>query len=183
MKRIFDIVSSFFGLMAFGWLILLLTVAIARDSPGPGLFAQKRVGKGERVFVCYKLRTMASDTVSAASHETPRSAVTRLGAVLRRWKLDELPQLWNVLKGDMSFVGPRPCLPMQEMLIEERRKRGVFALRPGITGLAQVQGVDMSEPERLATIDAAYAARRTIWLDLKLILQTMTGRGRGDRVA
>ncbi|WP_279481764.1 sugar transferase [Aureimonas sp. SK2] len=182
MKRVFDILASGAGLLVFGPVILVLAVLVRRDSPGPGIFAQARVGRGERVFTCYKLRTMAQGTVSAASHETPVSAVTRLGAALRRWKLDELPQLWNVLKGEMSFVGPRPCLPVQAQLIKARRARGVFALRPGITGLAQVQDIDMSDPERLAIVDAEYLATRSFAGDIRLILQTVTGKGRGDRV-
>jgi O-antigen biosynthesis protein WbqP len=182
MKRVFDIAASFFGLICFGWLILLLAAMIRRDTPGPGIFRQVRVGRNERPFTCYKLRTMASGTVSAASHETPRAAVTGLGVRLRAWKLDELPQLWNVLKGDMSFVGPRPCLPVQTVLIEARRREGAFRVRPGITGPAQVRGIDMSEPERLARIDGAYARASGFWSDLLLILQTVTGKGRGDRV-
>ncbi len=182
MKRVFDILASVAGLIVFGPVILVLAVWVRRDSPGPGIFAQARVGRGERIFTCYKLRTMRQGTVSAASHETPVSAVTDLGTFLRKWKLDELPQLWNVLRGEMSFVGPRPCLPVQADVIEARRARGVFELRPGITGLAQVHDVDMSQPERLAEVDAEYGATRSFAGDLLLILQTVTGKGRGDRV-
>lgn len=183
MKRLFDIVASLGGLLALGWLIGLLALLVRRDSAGPGLFRQERVGRNGAPFTCLKLRTMRVETVSAASHETPASAVTALGTRLRRWKLDELPQLWNVLRGEMSFVGPRPCLPVQRELVEERRRRGVLELRPGITGLAQVQGIDMRDPVRLATIDAEYAATRSFAGDLKLILRTVAGGGQGDRVA
>ncbi|SDO56400.1 Sugar transferase involved in LPS biosynthesis (colanic, teichoic acid) [Aureimonas jatrophae] len=183
MKRLFDIVASLGGLVVLGWLIVLLAVLVRRDSAGPGLFRQERVGRNGVPFTCLKLRTMRIDTVSAASHDTPASAVTALGARLRRWKLDELPQLWNVLKGEMSFVGPRPCLLIQRELIEERRRRGVLALRPGITGLAQVQGIDMRDPVRLAEIDARYGASRSFLGDLALILRTVAGGGQGDRVA
>ncbi|RIY03289.1 sugar transferase [Aureimonas flava] len=182
MKRVFDILASVAGLIVFGPVILLLAALVRRDSSGPGIFAQARVGRAERVFTCYKLRTMRQGTVSAASHETPSAAVTRLGAFLRKWKLDELPQLWNVLRGEMSLVGPRPSLPVQDEVIAARRARGVFALRPGITGLAQVHGIDMSRPERLAEVDAQYLATRSFGGDLALILQTVTGKGRGDRV-
>jgi lipopolysaccharide/colanic/teichoic acid biosynthesis glycosyltransferase len=96
--------------------------------------------------------------------------------------MDELPQLWNVLKGEMSFVGPRPCLPIQRELIDERQKRGVFDLRPGITGLAQVQGIDMSDPRRLAEVDATYMKKQNLMFDFLLIVRTVTGSGRGDRV-
>ena len=183
MKRLFDIAASLGGLILAGWLIVLLALLVRYESAGRGIFAQTRVGRGGRPFTLYKLRTMASGTVSAASHETPMSAVTRLGRRLRAWKLDELPQLWNVLRGEMSFVGPRPCLPVQTLLITEREKRGVHRLRPGITGLAQVAGVDMSDPERLAAIDARYLAERSFSGDLRLIARTLTGSGRGDRVA
>jgi len=108
--------------------------------------------------------------------------VTPLGRWLRRLKLDELPQLWNVLRGDMSLVGPRPCLPSQTELIAERRARGVYALRPGITGVAQVAGVDMSDPPRLAALDATYLATVSAAADLRLLLATVRGAGRGDRI-
>ena len=183
MKRLFDIAASLAGLVLLGWLIGVMALIVRRDSTGPGLFAQQRVGRHGEHFTCYKLRTMYRETASAASHETPVTAVTRLGSRLRAWKLDELPQLWNVLKGEMSLVGPRPCLPSQDVLVEARRRRGVLAVRPGITGKAQVMGVDMSDPERLAAIDAAYVAERSFVGDLALIARTVTGGGRGDRVA
>ncbi|ALN72870.1 sugar transferase [Aureimonas sp. AU20] len=182
MKRVFDILASLAGLLALSWLIGLLVILVRRDSSGPGLFAQERVGRHGRPFICYKLRTMRQGTASVATHEMSASAVTPLGENLRRWKLDELPQLWNVLRGDMSFVGPRPCLPIQHEVIEERQKRGVLALRPGITGLAQVSDIDMSTPVRLAEADAAYLAQRTFVGDLVLILKTVTGSGQGDHV-
>ncbi|GAB1715523.1 MAG: sugar transferase [Nitrobacter sp.] len=182
MKRAFDIALSALALIAIGWLIVLLIVVVRLSSPGPGLFVQERVGRTRKNFVCYKLRTMYVETPSAATHHTSLSAVTGPGRLLRRFKVDELPQLWNVLKGDMSFVGPRPCLPIQRELIDERQKRGVFDLRPGITGLAQVQGIDMSQPERLAEMDATYKREQSFVFDLRLIAQTMMGRGIGDRI-
>ena len=183
MKRLFDIAASLAGLVLVSWLIGILAVIVRRDSPGPGIFAQERVGRNGVIFICYKLRTMYRDTRSAASHETSAASVTRLGNRLRAFKLDELPQLWNVLKGDMSFVGPRPCLPSQTLLVDERRRRGVLAVRPGITGKAQVMGVDMSDPVRLAEIDAQAIAERSFVGDLMLILRTVSGGGQGDRVA
>ncbi|MEN3794467.1 sugar transferase [Fulvimarina sp. MAC3] len=183
MKRLFDIVASAAGLLFTGWLIALLVFLIKRESEGDGLFRQTRVGYRGKPFLCYKLRTMKRETPAGASHDTPATFVTPLGAKLRRYKLDELPQLWNVLKGEMSLVGPRPCLPMQTLLVTAREKNGAFDVRPGITGRAQVAGIDMSEPERLAEIDGAYARERTFGEDLKLILATVFGSGRGDRVA
>ncbi|MBB4001099.1 sugar transferase [Aurantimonas endophytica] len=183
MKRLFDFTVSAAGLLLFGWLILVLVVVIRLSSPGPGLFLQERVGRGQQRFRCCKLRTMAEGTPHVATHHAQAASITRLGRWLRRVKLDELPQLWNVLKGEMSLVGPRPCLPVQAELIAARERRGVFALRPGITGRAQVLGVDMSDPERLARIDAEYAASRSFAGDLRLLVQTFIGAGRGDRVA
>ncbi len=110
------------------------------------------------------------------------AAVTPLGGKLRRYKLDELPQLWNVLWGDMSLIGPRPCLPTQEELVRLRGQAGVLHIRPGISGLAQVAGVDMSDPARLVSWDDRYIALRGLILDIRLILQTALGAGQGDRV-
>lgn len=182
MKRIFDIVLSVVGLLLLGWLIVLLALGVRVTSKGPGIFAQDRVGRRERPFVCYKLRTMFTETPIAATHEVAAHSVTPLGRWLRRLKLDELPQLWNVLKGDMSLVGPRPCLPTQRELIEARRRRGVYEVRPGITGAAQVLGIDMSDPDRLAEVDAAYVRRASLSRDLVLILRTIVGSGGGDHV-
>lgn len=177
MKRLFDIAASSVGLVLLGWLVGVLAIAIRRNSEGPGLLAQERVGREGRIFRCYKLRTMVVGTAALGTHEHRGVAhITSIGHVLRRTKLDELPQLWNVLKGEMSLVGPRPCLPVQTALIEARRRRGVLVVRPGITGKAQVMGVDMSEPERLAEIDAAYIRERSFLGDLLLILRTVTGR-------
>jgi len=125
---------------------------------------------------------MKPHTTSVATHLVDPSAVTRLGRFLRRSKLDELPQLWNVLLGDMSLVGPRPCLPNQKDLINERAARGVFDARPGITGLAQVQGIDMSTPKLLAETDARMLETLNAIAYFRYILQTVAGSGRGDRI-
>ncbi len=154
-------------------LLGLVGLVVTLSSPGPALFRQPRVGKDERQFVCYKFRTMYLGTKQSGSHEISPRAVTSVGSILRALKLDELPQLWNVLLGEMSLVGPRPCLPTQTRLIAERRKRGVFAIRPGVTGLAQVQGVDMSQPARLAEIDQDYIRTRSLGMDVRLILKTV----------
>lgn len=161
-------------------LLLLLALAVRWDSAGPALFSQARVGRAERPFLCRKLRSMRMGTPSVATHDAPASAVTSLGAVLRRTKLDELPQLWNVVRGEMSLVGPRPCLEKQAELVSLRREAGVYALRPGITGLAQVRGIDMSTPAACAASDAEYAATATLALDLRLLIRTVLPRaGRG----
>jgi lipopolysaccharide/colanic/teichoic acid biosynthesis glycosyltransferase len=182
-SRGLDIVASAFGLVAFSPVLLSTWFLIRMQGDGPSIFAQERVGRRGRVFTCYKFRTMAVGTVQAGTHEVLGSSVTPLGARLRRLKIDELPQLWNVLKGDMSLIGPRPCLPSQEELVMRRSAAGVLDVRPGISGLAQVNGIDMSNPEQLVEWDARYIALRGLILDVKLIFQTVRGGGRGDRVA
>lgn len=179
MKRLLDFLLSSVGLICALPLLPIVALIIRLESRGPALFAQTRVGRGEKLFTCYKLRTMLIDTPQAPTHHTPAAATTKVGRWLRKWKLDELPQLYNVLRGDMSLVGPRPCLPSQQELIVARRPRGVYSLRPGITGLAQVRGIDMSDPIRLATTDAEYQRNRTFGGDLKLLAATVTGQGRG----
>lgn len=181
-KRVFDLVLAAAAAPVVLPAVGLCAVAIKLTSPGPAIFRQARVGLNEAPFICYKLRTMHAGTPDAPSHETSGSAVTRIGQVLRTLKLDELPQIWNILKGDMSFVGPRPCLPSQGELIAERRARGLYTIRPGVTGVSQIAGVDMSNPEKLAALDATYLDRMSLMTDLKLIVATGLGRGRGDRV-
>jgi len=174
-RRCLDLAFVVAVVAILGWLMILVWIAIRLTSPGPGLFAQPRVGRRERVFTCYKFRTMAVGTPQAGTHEVAPSRITPLGRVLRRTKIDELPQVWNVARGEMSVVGPRPCLPNQTELIEWRRKLGVFQSTPGITGLAQVQGVDMSRPEELARLDARYCSLRTLSLDMRLAVATIIG--------
>lgn len=182
MKRLFDVVASALGLVLGAPVIFVCILLVRRETPGPGLFKQVRVGRDGAPFHCYKLRTMFAGSPSVPTHEAGKAMVTPLGGFLRRSKLDELPQLWNVLKGEMSFVGPRPCLPSQQTLIGERQARGVLTLRPGITGLAQVRGIDMSDPVLLAETDAEYKRMASFIGDVRLILQTVAGGGRGDRV-
>lgn len=148
----------------------------------PPIFKQSRIGLNNRCFVLFKLRTMVTSARQAASHELNSAQITRTGNILRRLKLDELPQIINVINGTMSFVGPRPCLPTQTELIRARTKLGVEALRPGITGPAQVQGLDMSTPEQLAIADSSYLQEWSLAHDLFLMMQTFAGRGRGDAI-
>ena len=179
-KRLFDIGLALLLLPLAVMLCLPAAVAIRLETPGHPFFRQVRVGRGQKPFVLWKLRSMDKGTKSTASHKVTPEAVTRIGGLIRRYKIDELPQIWNVLRGDMSFVGPRPCLPSQSELIAERAARGVFDVRPGITGLAQLRGIDMSTPQRLAQTDAAYLARKSFSADLRLILGTLAGQGWGD---
>ncbi len=171
--RIIDYLLASIGLLCFAPLMLAITVLVKRETPGPALFRQTRVGKGEQPFTCLKFRTMNAGTANLPSHEVGASNITALGARLRRYKLDELPQLLNVIRGEMALVGPRPCLPTQQDLIRKRAESGAFQVLPGITGLAQIQGVDMSEPERLAEIDGHYASTRSFNGDLGILFKTV----------
>jgi O-antigen biosynthesis protein WbqP len=177
MKRAFDVLAAGLGLIVLWPVILLTAIAVRLNSPGPGILAQRRIGRDGREFTCYKLRTMHRNTAQVPTHQVGASALTSIGGFLRRSKLDELPQLLNVLRGDMSLVGPRPCLPTQAELIEARSRLGALGVLPGVTGLAQIHGVDMSDPARLAVIDAQYARTRTFGGDLIIILRTLTGSG------
>ncbi|RRV43170.1 sugar transferase [Pseudomonas sp. o96-267] len=181
MIRFVDILLSLAGLVLGAPVLLLIYCAGLFDTGSP-LFFQERVGRYRKPFTLIKFRTMDVDTASVASHLASRSSITRLGALLRKTKLDELPQLWNVLKGEMSLVGPRPGLFNQEQLLHERDIRKVFEARPGITGLAQVSGIDMSTPELLAETDAKMLRQLTLSYYFKLILMTVLGQGRGDRI-
>jgi O-antigen biosynthesis protein WbqP len=179
--RFLDVVLSAIGLVVTLPLMLVLWLFGWWDTRSP-LFRQERVGLYQRPFTLVKFRTMRPGTASVATHLAEASAVTPFGRFLRRTKLDELPQLWNVLKGEMSLVGPRPCLPNQDELIAERQKRGVFEARPGITGLAQVNGIDMSEPARLAEVDERMIRTLTLKDYFRYLVLTLTGKGSGDRV-
>lgn len=181
MIRVFDILFSLLGLFVLSPMILLVWLLSWLDTRAP-LFRQQRVGRYQQSFVLVKVRSMRLDTVSVASHLADASAITPLGRVLRRTKLDEVPQLWNVLRGEMSLVGPRPCLPNQVELIAEREKLGVFDVRPGITGLAQISGIDMSTPKLLAETDAAMIETLNVKNYFKYISLTILGKGAGDRV-
>jgi lipopolysaccharide/colanic/teichoic acid biosynthesis glycosyltransferase len=181
-KKIIDLSFCLFVAVFLGWLLLVVWVLVRATSPGPGIFSQVRVGKHAKPFTCYKFRTMKAGTKQAGTHEVTADSVTGIGRFLRKTKIDELPQIWNIAKGELSLVGPRPCLPVQGELIAERQKRGVFDVLPGITGLAQVQGIDMSDPVRLAELDSRYIAQRCLLLELKIMIATVRGGGQGDKV-
>jgi len=182
MLRLFDISLSAIGLLVTSPLLLILAIAGLFDSGSP-LFRQVRVGRHKNPFTLVKFRTMKPDTADVPTHLADASAVTAFGAFLRRTKLDELPQLWNVLKGEMSLVGPRPCLFNQQELIDAREQLGVFAARPGITGLAQVNEIDMSTPELLAETDARMLGSLGMKDYFAYILMTVSGKGSGDRIS
>ena len=181
MTRLLDIVLALLGLLTLSPVLSVVWALAWFDNRSP-LFRQERVGRNKVPFVLVKFRTMRPDTASVATHLADASAITPFGRFLRRTKLDELPQLWNVLWGDMSLVGPRPCLFNQQELISHRAALGVFTARPGITGLAQVQGTDMSTPELLAKTDAQMLASLGVVDYFRYIVLTVLGRGAGDRV-
>ena len=181
MIRFFDFVFALLGLVFCSPFFLVLMVIGLFDTGSP-IFRQKRVGRDKKPFTLVKFRTMKVDTASVASHLANSTSITPFGHFLRRTKLDELPQLWNVLKGEMSLVGPRPGLFNQDELTEVRESYGVFNVRPGITGLSQVNEIDMSTPELLAESDAKMIADMSLVNYFKYIIQTVTGKGSGDRV-
>lgn len=179
--RLLDILLSIAGLIVSSPIIAILMLIGLFDTGSP-IYRQERVGRYKVPFVLVKFRTMRKGTVQKATHLVSASAITTFGRFLRRTKLDELPQLWNVLKGEMSLVGPRPCLLNQVELIEARNVLGVFRARPGITGLAQVNSIDMSNPRLLAEIDAKMLQELTLKSYFRYMLLTALGKGSGDRV-
>lgn len=181
MLRILDFIFSLLGLV-FGFPVLLAIYVIGLFDTGSPLFRQERVGRNKRPFTLVKFRTMSVDTASVASHLANTASITKIGRFLRKTKLDELPQLWNVLKGEMSLVGPRPGLFNQEELTKAREDEGVFLVRPGITGLAQINDIDMSTPELLAKTDARMIKEMSLRNYFKFIFQTVLGAGAGDQI-
>ena len=181
MLRLLDLLFSVIGLV-LGAPILIAIYFVCLFDTGAPLFSQERVGRHKKPFTLLKFRSMRLDTESVPSHLANASAITPVGSFLRRTKLDELPQLWNVLKGEMSLVGPRPCLFNQDELISERASLAVFDARPGITGLAQVNNIDMSTPKLLAEADACMLQILDLNMYFKCIFMTVVGKGTGDRV-
>ena len=184
-KRALDFILSLGGIVCLSWLLLALAVAIKLDSPGPVFFKQKRVGIHKTHFEIYKFRTMRADTPhDMPTHllADPDRCITRVGRFLRRTSLDELPQLFNILRGDMAVIGPRPALWNQYDLLEERDKYGANDVRPGLTGLAQIHGRDELEIPVKAKLDGEYAADITFWGDVKLFFGTIGAVVRRDGV-
>ena len=180
--RIFDFSAAFVGLLLTFPILLIVTVIGLFDTGSP-IFLQKRVGKNKKTFTLIKFRTMSVETQSVASHLANTASITKVGAFLRKTKIDELPQLINVLKGEMSIVGPRPNLFNQKELIQERDNLDVYNVLPGITGLAQVNNIDMSTPKLLAETDQEMINSLTLKNYFKYIIMTATGKGSGDAVS
>ena len=176
LKRFLAIVLSLMGIVALGWLLALLSIAVKLDSPGPVLFKQKRVGRGKSHFYILKFRTMRTDTPKdMPTHllANPEQYITRVGRFLRKTSLDELPQLFNILLGDMSIVGPRPALWNQFDLIAERDKYGANDIRPGLTGWAQINGRDELQIEEKARLDGEYVRNLSFRFDVRCLLATV----------
>ncbi|KAF1303528.1 sugar transferase [Enterococcus sp. JM9B] len=185
LKRGIDFLLSLIGIIVLSPIFLLLFLAIKLDSKGPIIFKQKRVGKNKRYFNIYKFRTMRVDTPKEMpTHllENPDYFITKVGKFLRKTSLDELPQLWNILKGDMAIIGPRPCLWNQYDLIEARDLYGANDIRPGLTGLAQISGRDELEIPVKARLDGTYTKEMSFALDVKCFFGTIGAVFKSDGV-
>ena len=184
-KRLLAVVLSALGIVALGWLLIGLSIAIKLDSPGPVLFKQKRVGLNKSHFYILKFRTMRTDTPKdMPTHllSNPEQYITRVGKFLRKTSLDELPQLFNILKGDMAIIGPRPALWNQYDLIAERDKYGANDIRPGLTGWAQINGRDELEIDVKARLDGEYVQNLSFAFDVRCFLGTIAAVLRHDGV-
>lgn len=183
-KRAFDVVAALGGLIVLSPVLAVIALAVRLDSPGPAIHWSRRVGRFNRIFLMPKFRTMRTDAPDVATHllADPQAWITPLGRFLRRASLDELPQLWSVLIGDMSLVGPRPALFNQDDLVALRTASGVEALRPGVTGWAQVNGRDDLPIEEKARLDADYLDLQGFVFDLKVILTTLRAAVSGQGV-
>ena len=174
MKRLFDFVMALSALVVLSPIFLVMTLAVRLTSPGPVLYWSDRVGRQNRVFSMPKFRSMRIDTPALATHllQNPDQWLTPIGSFLRKSSLDELPQLWSILKGDMSFVGPRPALFNQDDLIALRTEKGVHELVPGLTGWAQVNGRDELPIPQKVQLDADYLQRRSLFFDMQILWMT-----------
>ena len=170
--RFFDILFSSLGLIIFSPLLIIIFIFGWFDTRSP-IFLQRRVGLNLKSFTLFKFRTMKINTSSSGTHLVDPSNITFLGYFLRKYKLDELLQLWNVMIGNMSIVGPRPCLFNQKRLISERRKRGIFKVKPGITGLAQISGITMKTPKLLSITDHKMIQQMNLYYYFYYILKTL----------
>lgn len=173
-KRLLDIVIVFMAVVLLGPLMFFIAILIKIFDPGPVLFKQERTGRKGQRFLFYKFRSMPVNTGDIPSDKVGEIQLTRIGKIIRRTNLDELPQLLNILKGDMSVVGPRPPIPNQQELIEFRAKNGSIEIRPGLTGLAQIKSFDGMSVSEKAEFDGAYSSDITFFNDIKIIISTFT---------
>ncbi|MDR1410162.1 MAG: sugar transferase [Oscillospiraceae bacterium] len=175
LKRAFDILAASLGLLFGGWLMAIIALLIFIEDRSPVLFRQERVGAGEKNFTLYKFRSMRRDAPNVASKDLkdPQKYLLRVGKILRKTSLDELPQLFNIIKGDMSFIGPRPLIPAETEIRSLRRQYGVYTVRPGVTGWAQVNGRDKLPIKHKAMLDKFYIDHMGLYLDLRIIKRTV----------
>lgn len=185
MKRVFDLIISFSGIVIFACPILLIAFLVWLTSPGPIIYWSDRVGRNNCIFKMPKFRTMKIDTPVVATHllHNPKEWLTPIGSFLRKSSLDELPQLWSILKGDISCVGPRPALFNQHALIDERTRLGIDKIKPGLTGWAQVNGRDELTLAEKIHFDVEYLQRQSIWFDLFILWLTFLKVIRHDGVS
>ena len=160
------------GLICVSPLLIIAGLIIVIEDGFPAFFVQERIGLDKNTFKIIKIRTLKKNTPNIGTHELKNSNMLKNGSWIRKIKLDEFPQLINVLKGELNLVGPRPGLVSQEKLLEERSLKNIYTVRPGITGLAQILGYDMSDPKKLAEIDEAYIINKSIFLDFLIIIGT-----------
>jgi O-antigen biosynthesis protein WbqP len=172
-KRLFDLLLSSFLLVCLFPIFIIIALVIRIEDGGPAIFRQKRIGKGGKIFLFYKFRSMLLNTPNVESRDTAKLQITNFGKLLRRTNLDELPQFYNVLIGDMSFIGPRPPIPTQIDLIELRKMNGAIDLTPGLTGWAQVNSFDGMSVREKARFDGDYASRFSFQLDILILLKTV----------
>ncbi|MGL4740735.1 MAG: sugar transferase [Sarcina sp.] len=184
MKRLFDFISSLIGIIILSPILLVVSIIIKCTSEGPIFFAQRRIGKNNKEFKIYKFRTMRIDTPNVATHllDNPDKWITPIGKFLRKTSLDELPQLFNIIKGEMSVVGPRPALYNQDDLIALRTEKEVHKLVPGLTGWAQINGRDELPIEEKVTLDEEYIKIKSFWVDIKIIFMTIASVAKSDGV-
>ena len=184
MKRFLDILFCTILLSFLSPLLLIISLVIKVDSKGPAIFRQRRIGRNNQEFVLYKFRTMRTETPDVATHllKDPQSFITPFGKFLRKSSLDELPQLFNILKGDMTFIGPRPALYNQHDLIDLRTRCGVHTLRPGVSGWAQVNGRDCLEISEKVDYDLDYLEHQSLAMDIKILFFTILKVLRADGV-
>jgi O-antigen biosynthesis protein WbqP len=185
MKRLMDLVLGVIAVAVLVMPIAIVALLVRLTSSGPALYWSDRVGKGNKIFKMPKFRSMRVGTPAVATHllSDPKSHLTPIGSFLRRSSLDELPQLWSILVGDMSFVGPRPALFNQDDLIELRTQKGVHVLVPGLTGWAQVNGRDELPIPQKVELDAEYLRRQSLWFDVKVLWRTFLKVLRRDGVS
>lgn len=184
MKKLFDYVSSFLGIVILSPILIITSILIKAESKGPVIFKQKRPGVNNKIFNIYKFRSMRIDTPDLATDKIEATVfITKTGRFIRRTSIDELPQLFNILKGDMSVVGPRPALYNQYELIEKRTNANVHTVKPGITGLAQVMGRDNITDDQKVQYDKFYVENQSFVLDMNILYKTVKGVITSDNVS